>query len=172
MPSLIVILQHTPMWVMALLALLVVLGVQALRPRTVSVWRLLTVPAVFIVWGLITLATRSAGTPVLLLDWLAAATAGLAIGWSTARLDGVAFDRARGLVSVPGSTFPLLRNIVLFAVKYALAAAVAIVPAHRGELVPWDVAVSGLAAGYFIGWLVRFALKYRSAGEPEALTSL
>jgi hypothetical protein len=129
------------------------------------------VPAVFIVWGLITLATRSIGSPILLLDWLVACAAGSAIGWRTARLDGVIVDRGRGLVVVPGSLFPLVRNVTIFVVKYGLGAAMAIVPAHRDGLLPWDVAVSGLAAGYFIGWLIRFALKYRNAGEPEPLTT-
>jgi hypothetical protein len=101
MPNPANVLQNTPWWVFALLVLLVVFGVQALRPRTVAVWRLLAVPGVFIVWGLITLATRSIASPVLLLDWLVACAAGLAIGWRTARLDGVSFDRGRGLVDVP-----------------------------------------------------------------------
>jgi hypothetical protein len=164
------ILLNTPWWVFALLVLLVVLGVQASRPRTVAVWRLLAIPAVFIGWGLVTLATRSIGAPVLLLDWLLTCAAGVALAWRTARLDGIAFDRAEGLVSVPGSPLPLMRNVAIFAVKYGLAAAMAIMPAYRDGLLPWDVAVSGLAAGYFIGWLVRFALKYRDAGEPEPLT--
>jgi len=171
MPNPIDILQNTPWWAFALLALLVVFGVQALRPRSIPVWRLLAIPGVFIVWGLITLATRSIGSPMLLLDWLAACGAGLAIGWRTSRQDGVAFDRGGGLVSVPGSTFPQVRNVVIFAVKYGIAAAMAIAPARHGELVLWDVAVSGLAAGYFIGWLVRFALKYRSISELKTLPS-
>jgi hypothetical protein len=171
MPNPSTILQNTPWWVLALLVLLVVLGVQALRARTIAVWRLLAVPAVFIVWVLITLSTRSLGSPILLLDWLGACATGLAIGWRTARLDGVTFDRSRGLVDVPGSAFPLVRNVTIFAVKYGLGAAMAIVPAHRSGLIPCDVAVSGLAAGYFVGWLVRFGLKFRGIGARESLST-
>jgi hypothetical protein len=129
----------------------------------------LIIPAVFIAWGGITLVTRSAGLPVLLLAWLMACAAGLAIAWLTTRLDRVAVDRGRGLVEVLGSAFPLVRNLVIFSAKYCLAVAVAIAPGHRGGLFLWDVGVSGLAEGYFIGWFARFALKYRSVGELKAI---
>ena len=146
-------------------ALLVVLGVQALRPRTISVWRLPAIPLVFIVWGLITLATRSIGSPVLFLAWLIAGAAGLLLAWRTVRLDRLAVDRDRGVVQVPGSRVPLVRNLVIFGVKYVLTATIAISPDHRDTLLLCNFAVSGLMAGYFVGWLVRFALKYR--GVPE-----
>jgi hypothetical protein len=161
------ILQHTPLWVFAVFALLVVLGAQALRPRTISVWRLPAIPLVFIVWGLITLATRSIESPVLFLAWLIAGAAGLLLAWRTVRLDRLAIDRHRGQVQVPGSRVPLVRNLVIFSVKYVLTAAIAISPDHRDSLLLWNFAVSGLMAGYFMGWLIRFALKYRMASEPK-----
>jgi hypothetical protein len=136
-----------------------------LWPRAIPVRRLLIVPGVFIIWGLTTLTQRSIGSPVLLLDWLAVCAAGWAIGWQTTRLEGVTFDRARVLVQLPGSAFPLVRNLVIFAAKYGLAAAMAIAPASRGGLLVWDVAVSGLTAGYFLGWLIVFALKYRGTED-------
>src|SRR6185369_9444875 len=66
------VLIHTPVWVFALLAFLVWQGIKATRPRTVTIWRSLIVPAVFIVWGLSRLVSRQdyAG---LLTAWLGAA---------------------------------------------------------------------------------------------------
>lgn len=167
MPGPLSILQNTPPWVFALFALLVVLGVQALRPRTVATWRMLAIPLVFSLWGLITLATRSIESPVLFLAWMVAGAAGLLVAWRTMRLDHLTVDRHRGLVSVPGSKLPLVRNLGIFSVKYVLTAAIAISPSHRDSLLLWNFAVSGLMAGYFMGWLIRFALKYRMAAEPE-----
>ena len=77
MPNPANILLNTPWWAFALLAVLVILGVQALRPCTIMVWRLLAIPGVFIVWGLITLVTRSIGSPILLLDWFLTCAVGL-----------------------------------------------------------------------------------------------
>ena len=59
MPGPLIFLQNTPPWVFVVFALLVVLGVQALRPRILPVWRMVAIPLVFSAWGLITLATRS-----------------------------------------------------------------------------------------------------------------
>jgi len=45
------ILAHTPLWVWALFAFLVYRGVAAMGAREVSPYRVLIVPAVFLVWG-------------------------------------------------------------------------------------------------------------------------
>ena len=161
------IIQHTPLWVFALLALLVLLGVQALRPRDVPIWRVLLVPAAFIVWGVLSLKPKVAVAPLLALDWLVTAAAGAALAWWTTKLEGVRVDYAANRVHVPGSVVPLVRNVSIFLAKYCLAAAMAVAPALQGTLSPWDIAVSGLSAGYFIGWLVRFGLKYRLGRQPQ-----
>jgi len=171
MPSILSILQHTPWWVFGLLAFLAVLGVQALRPRTISVWRLLAIPIVFVLWGLVTLAAHTIESPTLLLTWFVAGAAGLAIAWIAVRLDRMAIDRDRAVVTVPGSVLPLVRNLAIFCVKYVLAAAIAIAPDHRDPLLLCNLGVSGLMAGYFVGWLVRFALKYRMAAEPKVVAN-
>jgi hypothetical protein len=157
------ILQHTPSYVYAVLAVLLLLGVQAMRSRTVSIWRLLLTPALFIGWGLASLALQSAASPLPLLEWLAGAAVGGAIGWSTIRLDDMRIDRARLSVSLPGSALPLIRNLVIFAARYALGVSVALAPAWQAELAVWNIVISGLSAGYFLGWLVRFLSAYRRA---------
>ena len=95
--------------------------------------------------------------PVLLVDWSIAAVIGVGIAWGTTHLDRIHIDRARGRVSLPGSVLPLIRNLLIFATKYVLTAAAVILPASRANLALWDIAVSGLSAGYFLGWLARLA---------------
>jgi hypothetical protein len=148
-------LQHTPPRVFALFALLVVLGVQAPRPRIVPTWRMVAIPVIFSGWGLFTLATRPVEVPRLFFAWLIAAAAGLLMAWRTVRLDHLEIDGHRGLVKVPGSGVPLVRNVLIFAVKYVLTAAVAIVPAHRDSFLLWNFAISGLMAAIScVGWSV------------------
>jgi hypothetical protein len=163
MPAILTIVQHTPLWVFAVLAVLMWLGLQGFRSRTVPIWRLLVTPAIFILWGASSIATRSLSSPVVVADWLAAAALTAAIAWTTSRLDNVEINRQQQTVRLPGSTFPLIRNLLIFTAKYALGVAVTVIPAWRSELVLWDIAVSGASAGYFLGWLVRFALIYRRA---------
>jgi hypothetical protein len=166
MPPLLGILGHTPVWVWVLLAVLVFFGVRALRTRTMTVWRLMIVPGVFIIWGLVSLGLRIAAVPALIVDWLAGAALGFALAWGTTRLHGMVVDRAVGSVRLPGSSAPLSRNLAIFLAKYCLAVAIAVAPMRAGMLQHWDIMVSGFGAGYFAGWLVRFSLRYRNAPLP------
>ena len=173
MPPILAILRHTPIWVFVLLIVLVMLGLQGLRARRVAVWRLLLVPAIFIIWGAVSLVARFAAAPFLVIDWLVAGATGFAVGWLTLRLAAMQIDRATGVAHVAGSVVPLVRNLAIFLAKYCLAVASAIVPSAAPALAHWDIGVSGLSFGYFLAWLCRFAIKYRAAqpapaGAPEA----
>ena len=153
-----IIVQHTPWWVFLVLAVLVVTGLQALRPRVVPLWRVLIVPAVFIVWGVTGIAQRAAAAPVLAIDWIVAVAVGFAVGWATTKLDGVLFGAGGSSVQVPGSPVPLVRNAVIFILRYGLAVSVAFAAtdAARAQFVFWDVLASGATTGYFLGWLAQF----------------
>lgn len=157
------ILQGTPWWVYGVFALLVVLGAQALKPRVVTLRKLLITPAIFIAWGIASLTAKASLSPLLVADWLAAGLAGGALALATSRVLALQVDRASGLLQLPGSVLPLARNLLIFAAKYALAVAVAVDPGEASRLAFWDVAVSGLSAGYFIGWVLRLVRVYRAA---------
>jgi hypothetical protein len=82
------IVQNTPFWVSALLAILVVLGIQALKTRTISSWHLLIVPVVFVLWGVISVLLKATAFPIVMLDWRITGAIGATIAWLTAGLDG------------------------------------------------------------------------------------
>jgi hypothetical protein len=160
------VVSNTPWWAFAVLALLLALGVQALRPRIIPLWRLLVTPGIFIAWGLVSLVLRlGPGSSLYLLDWLVAAGVGAALSWITTRPTAMRIDP--GGVAMPGSIVPLIRNLLIFSAKYALTAAAAFDPAHRQDLAFWDIAVSGASAGYFIGWLAHLARLYRRGPRGE-----
>lgn len=162
MPALLAIVSHTPSWVFVVFALLVLLGVQALRPRSVAVARVFATPAVFIAWGLVSLVLAAQRAPLAPVAWVLTAIAGGSLALLTLRLDGL---RVAGpaRVHLPGSVLPLLRNVLIFGAKYVIAVLLALHPAARGQLLIWDMAVSGASAGYFIGWTLRFLIAYRRA---------
>ncbi len=166
----VLILQRTPVWVWAVLLVLLVTGVQAMRPRVLPVWRLFIVPAVFIAWGIESIVQRALVQPALAFAWLAAAAAGIALGWLTVHLGAFAFEAQGRIVRVPGTPMPLLRNAAIFVARYALAVAAAFTAgsAAHVQVVVLDVAVSGLATGYFLGWLVRFRQARRAGAAPGA----
>ena len=116
----------------------------------------LLVPVFFIGWGVLSVVQRSGAAPMLGLDWIVAAFVGGVIGWATTSPTGFVFE---GLtVRLAGSPMQLVRNLIVFIAKYSLAVATAfaVTAEARAQLAFWDVAMSGLAAGYFLGWIARF----------------
>jgi hypothetical protein len=160
------ILQHTPWYIFALFGGIAALGIQATKTRVISILRSLVTPAVFIGWGVISVALQSLSSPAPIVSWIIAALAGAAIGWMTMESTTLLIDRARGVVALPGSKVPLIRNLSIFAVKYALGVVMVLAPALHSELAVLDIAVSGLSAGYFLGWVARFLSAYRRAAYP------
>jgi hypothetical protein len=161
------ILQGTPGWVFALFALLLVLGLRATGPRLVGVPQLLFTPAAFVTWGIASLLARPDAFPLLAGDWLVSAAAGATLAIVTVRFGALRVDRAGGRVRLAGSWWPLARNLLIFGVKYGIGVAIAMHPDMRASLAPWDIAVSGASAGYFLGWLGKFAMQYRRAPALE-----
>ena len=162
------ILAGTPWWAYAILALLIYTGLQATKPRSVSVQRLLVVPLVFSAWGIVSLLLMPVFSPGPAITWFA--TAGLGAVWAVKSWgrSRIKLDRASGRVDLPASWVPLMRNLAIFAAKYAVAVRAAINLEARGYLAPWDMAISGLSAGYFLGWLARFAALYFTAPDAQS----
>jgi hypothetical protein len=181
-PPLGAILSGTPWWAYALLALLVFNGFVLIKSRAIPLWRLLVQPGIFLGWGIASLALAAPAHPGSIAIWVMAAAIATPLGFATSRAARWTTDRARGVLYVPGSPLPLTRSLGLFVAKYAIAVATALHAATPQSLAFSDMAVSGLGAGYFAGWLLRLVLAYRrdpalaSSASPAAgnssLTSL
>ena len=152
------ILIHTPIWVFPLLAWLVWQGIKAMRPRTVTIWRSLIVPAVFIVWGLSRLLSRQQDVMWPLLSWGAAAAVLLLVGLLTAR--PLELDHTTGEIKRPGSVVPLIRNITVFALQYTVAVIAAVDPHDATTAAIVGRAISGGTTGYFLGRTVALLRQY------------
>lgn len=148
-----IFISNVPWWVAIVLALLIWRGWQASRSRTVPFRTIFIGPAIFIGWGVASLVTRASTMPVLAAVWLAVAVAGALLAFVTVDV-AVQADHARGTIRLPGSWWPMVRYLGIFAAKFVLASWSAMAPAMRSALAYWDVGVSGVSAGYFIGWLV------------------
>jgi len=149
------IIAGTPIWVFALFLYLTWQGCRRLSPQVTTMRRVALVPAIFILWGLYGLFTRPLAAEQVAAVWLAAAAAGGGLGALTSprRLE---VDRWRGLIRQPGSLQPLLRLLLIFGGHYGLNIAMALRPDARHALMLCDIAISGLSAGYFIGWIAAF----------------
>ncbi len=156
------VLQGTPVWVWAVLALIVWRGVGRLRTQDRALGRLAILPALFLLWGLTGL-WQQAGAPVALLMWLVAASAGAWFGVRAANR----LEIRDGKVRQPGSIVPLLFLLGIFALKYVLTVASIVDHAHALEWQQLGLAVSGACGGYFASWWLR--LCQRNAQAVPAL---
>ena len=154
--------MRTPFYVWLLLAYVVWQGMQALRPRTQPFARVFLLPLLFIASGVVPLVVGPRAGTGLLEAWVMAAVLVGPVGLLTGpRL--LAVDRDAGIVTRPGSWIPLLRNVTVFVLQYAIAVAMAVHADTGGWLAVGARAVSGATAGYFIGWVVAAGRQYLSA---------
>ena len=152
------VLTHTPPWVFALLAYLVWQGIKAMQPRTVPIWRALIVPMVFIILGVSRIGFGHQDSVAPLIGWIVAALALLPVGLLTPGPFEV--DHVSGQIIRPGSVFPLVRNVIVFSLQYAVAVTAAIDPDGRTAAAITGRAISGATAGYFIGSTVALLREY------------
>ena len=152
------ILIHTPIWVFPLFAYLVWLGIKAMQPRSVTIWRSLIVPAVFIVWGLSRLLSRQQDVMWPLIAWLAAAAVLLVAGLLTAR--PLEIDHTTGEIKRSGSLVPLIRNVTVFALQYTVAVIAAVDPLDATTAVIAGRVISGGTTGYFLGRTIALLRQY------------
>ncbi len=153
------ILTHTPTWVFVLFAVVIALGALRLRDGERDARRVCLIPVLFVVAGLIGLCMRDDAAAIS--TWLVAASAGLVIGSLSRPAMRVVAGGYR--IFLAGSAWPLARIVVIFAAHYFLNVAAVLSFNHRVDFMRLDAAVSGMAAGFFAGWLWRFVQAYRAA---------
>lgn len=165
------IISHTPLYVWAILALLVQRGVSASRDREVSVGKLCVIPLVMAALSLQGIASAFGMHGVAPLAWLAGALAAAALQWRMGAPAGVTADAARGTLRQPGSWTPLALMLSIFCMKYALAVSLAMTPGLRhAPLFTLAVcALYGVFSGVFAGNLLRSLAVYQRAGKLAAL---
>jgi hypothetical protein len=162
MPSFFQIVANTPLWVWPLMALILWLGLQGLRPRVIPVWRLAILPAVSLATSLGGIA-QSANPAGAAAGLGVALIAFLPLGWAFGKDRPVRLRPADGKLEIAGGWFALLFGVSIFAVRYAMGVLFGVLPALRAEPL-WiylSGAVGGVVAGIGIGWLANLLRRAR-----------
>lgn len=164
------ILSHTPFWVWALLALLLVLGWKQSRPGRYSLTRTTLMPLAMV--GLSVYGTVSAfGAPPQV--WAAWAAAALPLAWAishTALPRGTHYDAAQRSFWLAGSWTPMVLILGVFLTKYAVGVALAMAPARAHD--PVFTLVAALLYGGFSGcFLGRGARLWRLAASSRTAST-
>ena len=170
------ILTNTPPWVFVVLAYLVWQGTMALQQRTLPLWRVLMVPALFIALGVSRIVGSASTLADSLLPWAIALVVFMPLAFVTGpRL--LAVDRRTREVTTPGSPAPLVRNVLVFTLQFAVAVMTRAGTRGSQEAMLAAHVISGATAGYFIGWMIVALRHYfttensgglgQAAGSPD-----
>jgi len=155
---------HTPVWVWALLGLILWLGWSGLRTRTLVPGRLAILPAVatsISLFNALTSAQPFLAVPV----WLVAASAGAPLGMLIARQRGLEVEPDGLRVRLVGSWFPMVLGLSIFCIRYAMGVTAAFHPTWVRDPT-WVIgasAISGTIAGVALGWLACLLRRRRQA---------
>ena len=171
MRAILLIVGGTPLWVWALLGLLLFLGIRALRTTTAPLWRLAILPTVFFIWGLYGLFTLHSLTLQRLFPWAVALAVGIVAGLMVAGLSKIRADKTRHAVQIPGSSLTLVVSLLIFATKYAFGVLHAMRPDLFAKAWLWlpELAVSGVLTGMFIGRFAGLWRQYRAAPHESLM---
>lgn len=170
-PTFLQIVMHTPPWVFALLAGLIVFGLMQVRTRGVPMWLALLLPAAMLVLSLSGVVQYVGPSPAALAAWAAGVAAGTALSLKAIGRNVATYDAAKGRLTVAGSWVPLLVILGIFLVRYAMGVGRAMnFEAARDTTILLAVSVLlGAFSGYFLArgilfWRARTASLGRTVG--------
>lgn len=160
------VLQHTPVWVWALLAGLIALGLRQSQDHVVSRTRLLIQPLALGLMSIFGAASTFGGQAVTVAGWLAGAALGVALN----RLLGLPRQvqaLADGRWAIGGSWAPMALLMGIFWLRYVIAVALAIAPGLAGQ--PLFAAAASALYGAATGLFAARAWRVLQQRAPAAL---
>lgn len=163
------VLQHTPLWVWALFAALLALGLSQRRTRQVRPGQLLVLPLALLALGLWSMAPGFVAQPVVALLWIAALAIGIALGRRLTPPAGTAWLAQTQRLQLPGSWWPMVIIVLIFSLRYASGVGQALHPEWRADLavqVPLAL-VFGTLSGLLLGR--SFGLLALTRSEPTTM---
>jgi len=151
------IIIHTPVWVWALLALLLWLGIKQSRPGQPSLLRITVVPLVLTSLSLSGTVSAFGSAPAVMLTWLAAAAVLAMVVLLSPLPDVTRFDAHTRTFQVPGSWVPLALMVGIFASKYVVGVALNLHPelSHETTFTLGFSALNGAFSGVFAARAIR-----------------
>ncbi len=129
------IIFHTPIWVWAVLAKLVALGLWQTRAQRIGRVRVTLLPLVMIGLSLGGVVGTFGWHGVALVGWTAGVGAALEFGRNAVAVPAAWCSQRSGLLHLPGSWLPLGLMLALFGLKYFAGASLALHPALATDAV-------------------------------------
>ena len=160
------VLQHTPVWVWAILAGLIGLGLLQSRDHVLSRSRLLAQPLALGLMSVVGAASTFGLHAAPVAGWLAGALLGAALN-QPLRLPRQVQALSDGRWAVGGSWAPMALLMGIFWLRYAISASLAMAPGLAGQ--PGFAAVASALYGAATGLFAARAWRVLQHGAPAAL---
>jgi hypothetical protein len=162
------ILSHTPIWVFALFAALLWLGLTQLLTRRLGLSRIALLAAGMAAFSLYGTVSAFAAVPPALFAWLAGAAAVFLIVVNRPVPAGTGYDAASRRFTVPGSAVPLALMMAIFLTKYAVGVTLGMHLAQANDM-SFALAVSALYGAFSGVFAARAARLWRLALAQDRL---
>ena len=159
---LIQIISHTPLWVWAILVVLLWVGLKQTLPRSVSLRRITVLPLVMVGLSLAgTLTAFGAGNHALL-AWGAAAAVAAAVVMTRTLPQATQYNTWTQHFQIPGSWTPLVLMMGIFITKYAVGVTLSMRPDLARDAM-FSQSVGALYGGFSGVFVARAARLWRLA---------
>ncbi|MBX7067611.1 MAG: hypothetical protein K1X28_10315 [Parachlamydiales bacterium] len=154
-------LTNIPAWIFFLFVILVIIGMRAATPRTMSIYRLLVLPLIFMIWNLAWLFERVHEQFSLFPLWFLGIVGGSVLGWQSVVSWKIKADRKNKTVTLPGTWSVLVLILLVFAVRSFFVYSYETHPKQVEEYYIYDSLLSGIFTGIFIGRAYDLYTKYK-----------
>jgi predicted dienelactone hydrolase len=163
------ILAHTPAWVFAVLAFLIVFGLLQARSRVVRVELAFFLPVFMFIWSISGVMTNATRPVTALLCWFAGLSMVAALFVGRGNVNGDKFDGATRRFAIRGSWVPLFVMLGIYATRYFIGVATAM-HLEVTESAYFEEAASlvlGAGSGFFVArGLILLRVQKGSASPP------
>nr|WP_159465266.1 DUF6622 family protein [Scandinavium goeteborgense] len=148
----------TPIWVYVLFVFLLIRGIKARQPATVTLERLSIIPLIFLAWDLYDLVLYRDLTLNVVMLWMAVLIIGAALGYWLIKPERLSRGSAPRTINRPADYSALPLMMTAFAIKYVFGVMAAVSPQtlQQPGISATAVVVGGLFAGSFIGKFTRY----------------
>jgi len=146
-------LTHTPWWVFVIFFYLLKVGIDAIKPRIVSLKKLFITPSIFLGISINTLLKSFDFSFPILGVYIVALLLGMIIGFLLTKNSKIKFDHYQKLVKLPGTFSTLFLTLIIFSSKYYLGYSLATNPtiASKTFFIISQLGIMGICSGLFIG---------------------
>lgn len=148
------LITHTPIWVWGILVYLLYVGIQALKPRVITLQKLIFLPL-----ALIALKYKLFVSPEAWIYVLALAV-GITAGVLKVRKSKIQIFKDKKHILIPGSSSLIIVLVGIFVMKYYFGYLQASDPAEYTRQHVWELGLSGLLSGYFTGQRANYLYRY------------